>query len=430
MHLPKGLTVLVVGGGGREHALVWKIAKSPLVEKVYAAPGNPGMSSVAELVAIKATDVKGLADFAESRSVGLTVVGPESPLILGIVDEFESRGLKIFGPCRAGAALEGSKAFTKDLLRENGIPTAGYETFADYEPAASYVKHLFDHHTRTVVIKADGEAAGKGVYICGSFAEADAALRAVMVDRIFGESGNLVVVEEFLTGQEATLMGIVDGNTLATLIPVQDYKRVFDNDQGPNTGSMGCYSPVPVVSENVRDFVAEEIMVPTLAALKRKGIPYRGVLYAGVILTEAGPKLLEYNCRFGDPETQVVMPMMETDLVEIMLAAVEGRLDETEIKWYNKKAVCVVIASGGYPGDYDTGMPIDGLLDAESAGAIVFHAGTKNQDGAIVTAGGRVLGVTALGDDYQDAIERAYAAADKIHFDKMHMRRDIGRRLL
>lgn len=428
--MPERLTVLVVGGGGREHALVWKIAKSPLVEKIYAAPGNPGMASLAELVPIKVTDVKALADFAVSHNVGLTVIGPESPLIVGVVDEFESRGLKVFGPCRAAAALEGSKAFTKDLLRENCIPTASYETFADYEPAEHYVQELFAKGVQTIVIKADGEAAGKGVYICSSFEEADSALRAVMVDRIFGASGNLVVVEEFLVGQEATLMGIVDGNTLATLIPVQDYKRVFDNDEGPNTGSMGCYSPVPVVSEAIRDFVAEEIMVPTLTALKRKGIPYKGVLYAGVILTEDGPKLLEYNCRFGDPETQVVMAMMESDLVEVMLAAVEGRLDETEIKWYNKKAVCVVIASGGYPGDYDTGMPISGLSDAESAGAIVFHAGTKTADGAIVTGGGRVLGVTALGDDYEDAIRRAYAAADKIHFDKMHMRRDIGARLL
>ncbi|MDO8587028.1 MAG: phosphoribosylamine--glycine ligase [Armatimonadota bacterium] len=424
------MKVLVVGGGGREHALAWKIAQSPLVEKLYCAPGNPGMATVAERVDIKATDLKALADFAEANDIGLTVVGPESPLIAGIVDEFESRGLRIFGPCKAAAALEGSKAFTKDLLRENNIPTAAYETFSEYGPASSFVKDHFSFSVEPVVVKADGEAAGKGVYICQEAAEADEALRAVMVDRVFGESGNKAVVEEFLTGQEATIMGLVDGGTLATLIPVQDYKRVFDNDEGPNTGSMGCYAPVPVVTEDVRDFVAEKIMVPTMAALKRKGIVFKGMLYAGVILTDSGPKLLEYNVRFGDPETQVVLPLMESDLVETMLAVVEGRLDEIEIRWYNKKAVCVVIASGGYPGDYETGMPIDGLPDAESAGAIVFHAGTKTDNGKIVTGGGRVLGVTALGSDYREAIAKAYVAADRIHFDKMHMRRDIGRRLL
>lgn len=429
------LTVLVVGGGGREHALVWKIAQSPLVEKIYCAPGNPGMTNIAERVDIKVTDIKALADFAEGKVVGLTVVGPETPLILGIVDEFESRGLRIFGPCKAAAALEGSKAFTKDLLKEIGAPSAAYEKFSEYEPALAYVKYRMyeccDHVSAgTLVIKADGEAAGKGVYICHTVEEADAALRAVMVDRVFGDSGNQVVVEEYLVGQEATIMGLVDGETLATFVPVQDYKRVFDNDEGPNTGSMGCYSPVPVVTDEIRDFAAEKIMVPTLAALKRKGITFKGVLYAGVILTDDGPKLLEYNCRFGDPETQVIMPLLESDLVEIMLAVVEGRLDGTEIRWYNKKAVCVVIASGGYPGDYETGMPIDGLADAESAGAIVFHAGTKTRNGDVVTGGGRVLGITALGDDYRQAIAKAYVAADKVKFDKMHMRRDIGRRLL
>ena len=424
------LKTLVIGGGGREHALVWKIAQSPRVEKIYCAPGNPGIAVLAECVDIKPGDVKSLADFAEQNAVDLSVVGPESPLIAGVVDEFETRGLAIFGPCKAAAALEGSKAFTKDLLKDNDIPTAAYETFSAYDEAEAYVEDHFLQNASPIVVKADGEAAGKGVYICHSVSEALAGLEAAMVDRVFGASGERVVVEEYLEGPEATIMGLVDGDTLATLIPVQDYKRVFDNDEGPNTGSMGCYAPVPAVTDDVRDFVAEEIMVPTLEALKRRGIPFKGVLYAGVILTNDGPKLLEYNCRFGDPETQVIMPLLESDLVELALAVIDGRLDECEVKWYNKSAVCVVIASGGYPGDYETGKPIDGLEDAASTGAIVFHAGTKTHEGAIVTGGGRVLGVTALGDGYRDAIKRAYTAADKIHFENAHMRRDIGRRLL
>ena len=428
--MSEGMKVLVIGGGGREHALVWKIAQSPLVGKIYAAPGNPGIGVLAECVDIKVTDIKSLADFAETKHIDLTVVGPESPLIVGVVDEFEARGLKIFGPCKAAAALEGSKAFTKDLLRENNIPTASYATFTKHDEAVAYVENHFSNGSQPLVVKADGEAAGKGVYICQNAGEAFAGLKTVMVDRAFGASGDRVVLEEFLVGPEATLMGLVDGGTLATLIPVQDYKRVFDNDEGPNTGSMGCYSPVPAVTDDVRDYIADKIMVPTLSALRRKGIPFKGVLYAGVILTSDGPKLLEYNCRFGDPETQVVMAMMESDLVEAMLAVIDGRLDEIQIKWYNRTAVCVVIASGGYPGDYETGKPIDGLKEAESTGAIVFHAGTKLRDDAVVTGGGRVLGITALGDDYQEAIDRAYAAADMIHFDKAHMRRDIGRRLL
>jgi phosphoribosylamine---glycine ligase len=428
--LAQGLKVLVVGGGGREHALVWKIAQSALVGKLYCAPGNPGISALAECVDIKATDIKALADFAEANKIDLTVVGPESALGVGVVDEFTSRGLAIFGPSKAAAQIEVSKVFSKSLMIENSIPTGGFEVFEDPDKAAAYVESIAGKTNNPIPVKADGEAAGKGAIMARTKEEALQAIDLIMRQRAFESSGDRIVIEEFLDGQEATIMGLVDGETLATLIPVQDYKRVFDNDEGPNTGSMGCYSPVPVVTEDVLDVVAKDIMIPTLRALKKKGITYKGVLYCGLALTSKGPKVIEFNSRFGDPEAQVVLPLMESDLVEAMLAIEDGRLDEIEIKWYNKSAVCVVVASGGYPGEYQTGMPITGLDDAEALGAIVFHAGTKFHNGDVVTGGGRVLGVTALGHDYREAIVKAYAAVDRIHFDKMHTRRDIGRRLL
>lgn len=424
------LNVLVIGSGGREHALVWKISQSLRVDKVYCAPGNAGTALVGENFAAKVTEFDKLIGFAKEKQIDLVVVGPETPLIAGVVDAFEAVGIPAFGPSKEAAQLEGSKVFTKELLEESGIPTGGFLKLDDPEKAASEVRKHFSTHTGPIVIKADGEAAGKGVVIATNEADALEAIDSMMVRKVFGASGDRIIIEEFLEGQEASLMAFVDGEHVAPMVPAQDYKRAYDADQGPNTGGMGCYSPVPVVTPEVYDFVIEKIIRPTISALAKRGIHYRGILYAGIILTADGPKLLEYNCRFGDPETQVVLPLLETDLVDIFEAAIEGRLDAVEIKWYNRKAVCVVLASGGYPGDYDTGVPINGLAGAESAGAIVFHAGTRVIDGRIATAGGRVLGVTATGDTFKDAVDRAYSAVREIRFDKMHYRTDIGARVI
>lgn len=424
------LNILVIGSGGREHTLAWKISQSPRVAKIFCAPGNAGTAALGVNVAIKPTEFDKLVDFCKSNAVDLVVVGPETPLIAGISNRFDAEGIPIFGPSLEAAQVEGSKVFTKELLAENGIPTAGFETFDNAETAIDAIKKHFKENSDPLVIKADGEAAGKGVIIAKSEAEALDAIDAMMVQKIFGASGDRVIIEEFLVGQEASLMAFVDGNTVAPMVPAQDYKRAYEGDEGPNTGGMGCYSPVPAVTEEIYDLALARIICPTISGLKKKGIHYRGVLYAGIILTNAGPKLIEYNCRFGDPETQVVLPRLETDLIDIIEAAVEGKLDEIEIKWYNRKAVCVVLASGGYPGDYQHGLPIEGIPDAEATGAIVFHAGTKENDGDIVTSGGRVLGVTATGDTFRSAVGSAYEAVDKIHFDNMHFRKDIGARVV
>jgi len=424
------LRILVVGGGGREHALAWKLAQSRRVARVFCAPGNAGTAAIGENLPGKPTEFDRLIGSAKDRSIDLAIVGPETPLIAGIVDAFEAAGIPAFGPSKAAAQLEGSKVFTKRLLAESGIPTGAFKVIADAGEAASEVRRHFASSDRPLVIKADGEAAGKGVIIAANETEGLRAVDAMMVRRIFGASGDRVVLEEYLEGQEASLMAFVDGEQVAPMLPAQDYKRIHDGDSGPNTGGMGCYCPVPSVTPEVFNFALNRIIRPTLAALTGKGIHYRGVLYAGIILTTDGPKLLEYNCRFGDPETQVVLPLLETDLVDVIEAALEGRLDAASIRWYNRKSVCVVVASGGYPGDYDTGVPISGLADAECAGAVVFHAGTKTTDGRIVTSGGRVLGVTAMGDTFRDAVEGAYAAVRKIRFDGMYHRKDIGRRVL
>ncbi|HOM70857.1 MAG TPA: phosphoribosylamine--glycine ligase, partial [Armatimonadota bacterium] len=371
-----------------------------------------------------------IIQFSRERAVDLVVVGPETPLIAGLADALESEGVAVFGPSRAAAQIEGSKVFTKQLLAENGITTGTFTVFSNPDEAASEIRQHFAEGRGPLVIKADGEAAGKGVVIAEN---EDAALQAIdqmMVRKVFGASGERIIIEEYLVGQEASLMVFADGEKVAPMTPAQDYKRAYDGDKGPNTGGMGCYSPVPALTPDLYDFAVKNIIQPTLSALMKKGIHYKGVLYAGLILTEDGPKLLEYNCRFGDPETQVVLPLLETDLVDVMEAVVEGRLDEIEIKWYNRRAVCVVLASGGYPGDYDTGFPINGLADAESAGAIVFHAGTKIADGQIVTAGGRVLGITAISDTFADAVSKAYSAVEKIRFQNMYYRKDIGARVL
>jgi len=424
------LKVLVVGSGGREHALVWKLAQSKSVGKIYALPGNAGIGQVAERVPGSVMDISAAADFAERQSIDLTIIGPESPLIAGIVDEFERRHLTVFGPNKEAAQMEGSKVFAKRLMLDNGIPTGGCEVFDDPAKASAYIDSIAGKTSDPIVVKADGEAAGKGVFIAKTKTDALRAVDIIMNRRAFGASGDRVVVEEFLDGQEATLMFFVDGETFVPMVPAQDYKRINDNDEGPNTGGMGCYCPVPVLPPDLQKSIIDTIVKPTLRALRAKGIHFKGVLYCGLALTSKGPKVIEFNARFGDPETQVVLPLLETDLADICLAAALGKLDSVPVSWYDKKALCVVMASGGYPGDYEKGKPISGIDEAEKAGAIVFHAGTESRDGEIVTSGGRVLGVTGVGNSYRECIETAYAGVNAISFDKAHFRRDIGRRLM
>ncbi len=424
------LKVLVIGGGGREHALVWKLAQSEQVSRLFCAPGNAGIARYAECVPLAATDGEGLLRFAVENGIDLTVVGPEVPLIAGIVDLFEQRGLRIFGPAREPALLEGSKAYAKGLMLRHGIPTAHFAAFTSQEAASYYCRSHFGAQANApLVVKADGEAAGKGVFICRSDDEAQAALTQIMAERVFGESGDTVVVEEFLEGEEASLMAFTDGTTIVPMLPVQDHKRALDGDEGPNTGGMGCYAPVPAVSPALYQQAVDQILRPAVEAIRESGIPYKGVLYAGIIIAPDGSlKTLEFNCRFGDPETQVVLPLLETDLVDILLGVTDARLDEVEVRWKPQSAVCVVLASGGYPGAYATGLPIEGLEQVSHLSDVVaFHAGTRFDDeGRVVTAGGRVLGVSALGDDFAQARARAYAAVKNISFDHMHIRTDIG----
>lgn len=421
------MKILVIGGGGREHALVWKIAQSRKVSKIYAAPGNAGIAELAECVPIKATDVESLANFAERNHIDLTVVGPESPLIAGVVDVFEERGLAIFGPSKEPARLEGSKVYAKEVMRRYHIPTAEFSAFSDAGAAADYVHQRFSEGAKGLVVKADGEAAGKGVFVVHQVDEAIEVIRSLMEERVLGEAGARIVIEEVLAGEEASLMAFTDGVTVLPMPPVQDYKRALDHDMGANTGGMGSICPLRIVTPELQQQALERIIHPAIRATRDAGIPFRGVLYAGTMVTEEGVKTLEFNVRFGDPETQVVLPLLENDLVEVMQAAVECRLDEITLQWKPRYAVCVVIASGGYPGKYETGFPIEGLEKAsEIPECVVFHAGTKREGGKIVTAGGRVLGVTALGDSLARARGRAYEAVRCIRFDYMHYREDIG----
>ncbi len=423
------MKVLVIGSGGREHAIAWKLKQSPSVEKIYALPGNAGSGLVAERVPGSAMDINGAVDFAAREKIDLTIVGPESPLIAGMADEFERRGLKVFGPNEEAAQMEGSKVFAKRLMLDNGIPTGGCEVFTDPDKAETYIKTIASKTGQPIVVKADGEAVGKGVFVAPTVDEALKGVDVIMRQRAFGDSGDRIVIEEYLDGPEATFMCFVDGEKFVPMVPSQDHKRAFDNDEGPNTGGMGCYSPVPAFTDEIRAQVIDTIVKPTLKALAAKGIHYKGVLYVGLALTSNGPKVIEFNSRFGDPEAQVVFPLMNADLAQVCLAVAEGRLDESAVNWYNKKAVCVVIASGGYPGDYEKGKLISGIEDAEAAGTIVFHAGTETRDGDLVTSGGRVLGVTALGDTFREAIDLAYAGCDRITFDGARYRRDIAHRV-
>lgn len=417
------MKVLIVGGGGREHALAWKIAQSPLVEQLYCAPGNGGIAALAQCIPTKAMDFDGIIHFAKSERIDLVVVAPDDPLAAGLVDVLEKEGVRAFGPLKNAAILEGSKAFSKDLMRKYNIPTGGYEVFDNLDAALAYLSGA----SYPTVIKADGLALGKGVVIAQNKEEAVKAVYEMMSDKVFGSAGDRIVVEEFLSGPEVSILAFTDGKTVIPMVSSQDHKRALDNDRGLNTGGMGTFSPSKLYTDELNDFCMQKIYIPTIQAMNSEKRTFKGVLYFGLILTADGPKVLEYNARFGDPETQVVLPRLKTDIVEIFNAIIDERLDSVKIEWEDNAAVCVILASGGYPGKYQTGLEITGLEEAETdSSVVVFHAGTKLESGSYFTAGGRVLGVTAVADNMDNAREKAYAAVDKIHFDGMHFRRDIG----
>ncbi|MDD2928042.1 MAG: phosphoribosylamine--glycine ligase [Candidatus Omnitrophica bacterium] len=422
------MRILVIGSGGREHALAWKIAQSKLCTKLFCAPGNAGIAQIAECVNIQVEDIGGLLEFVEKEKIDLTVVGPEIPLSLGIVDEFSRYGLKIFGPKRAAARLEASKIFSKELMAKYNVPTAHFKIFDDLQEAQRYIERI----GAPCVVKADGLAAGKGVVVAKTTNEAKQAAVAMMQERVFGESGNRIIIEECLQGEEVSIIVITDSKEVRALASSQDHKRVFDNDSGPNTGGMGAYSPAPIVTPELFREIMDKVIFPTLGGLAKEGIDYRGVLYAGIMLTKDGPKTLEFNARFGDPETQAILPRLKSDLLEIMLATAEQKLNRIKaLEWDARTCVCVVCASGGYPGSYEKGKEIFGLdKAAEVQDVVVFHAGTKSMGNRVITHGGRVLGVTGLGRTVSEAMEKAYAAVRKISFRGMHYRHDIGRKAL
>lgn len=422
------MNILIVGGGGREHAIAAALKKSPKVEKLYCAPGNGGISKLAECFPVKATDIDGMVELAEKLKPDYVFVAPDDPLVLGMVDRLNAAGFKTFGPRANAAILEGSKAFSKSLMKKYGIPTAEYETFTDEEKAVEYIKQK---NSFPAVIKADGLALGKGVIIAQNFEEAKAAVHSMLVDGKFGKSGSEIVIEEFMEGAEVTVLAFTDGKTVKPMISSMDHKRAYDNDEGLNTGGMGTIAPNPLYTPLIAAQCMERIFKPTIAAMNAEGRPFKGCLYFGLMLTPQGAKVVEYNCRFGDPETQVVLPLLETDLTEIIEAIWEERLDALEIKWSESSCACVVIASGGYPEKYETGKVISGLDEnGNAAGVQVYHAGTKLENGEFLTAGGRVLGVTATGETLRAALDKAYQATEKITFDKAHYRRDIGKRAL
>ncbi len=417
------MKVLVIGGGGREHAIVWKLAQSDKVSKIYCAPGNGGISELAECVDIGVMDFDKQTAFAKKNEIDLTVVAPDDPLAAGAVDAFKAAGLRAFGPDKAAAIIEGSKAFSKDLMKKYGIPTAAYETFDNSAAAIDYIK---SQNKFPVVVKADGLALGKGVIIAKTLDEAETAVHDIMDDKIFGAAGGKVVIEEFLTGPEISVLAFTDGKTMKPMVSAQDHKRAYDNDEGPNTGGMGTFSPSRVYTPEVADECMNNIFLPTMKAMNAEDRTFKGVLYFGLMKTADGVKVIEYNCRFGDPETQVVLPRLKTDLFDIMNAVVDERLADIEIEWSDEACVCVVMASGGYPKSYQKGYKIDGIKQAESLGATVFHAGTKLDGTDVLTNGGRVLGVTATGEDLDEAIKKAYEYVDVISFKDAHFRHDIG----
>jgi len=422
------MQVLVIGSGGREHAIVWKLAQSPRVEKIYCAPGNGGIAEKAELVNIKVEDIERLLKFTKENNIDLVVVGPERPLALGIVDLFGSEGIKIFGPTKELARMESSKAFSKELMKRFGVPTADFKIFKDSEAAKDYIRTK----GTPIVIKADGLAFGKGVIVAKEKEEALGAVANIMDFKLFGSAGDLVIIEECLEGEEASILVISDGNDYVCLASSQDHKRVFDDDKGPNTGGMGAYSPAPVVTDAIFSEIKDKVLSPIIKGLAQEGKFYKGVLYAGLMITKEGPKVLEFNVRFGDPETQAILPRMETDLVDVIEASIDGTLGKLgDLKWRPDVCVCVVMAAGGYPGDYKKGMEIKGLDElAGLRDVMVFHAGTRRDDSKVLSDGGRVLGVTALGSDIENAIKRSYDAASRINFEGAHYRRDIGAKAL
>ncbi|MBI5286285.1 MAG: phosphoribosylamine--glycine ligase [Deltaproteobacteria bacterium] len=433
------MKLLVIGSGGREHAIVWKMAQSKRVKKIFCAPGNPGIGELAECVNIRADDINGLKAFAVKKGIDLTVVGPELPLTLGIVDGFEEAGLKIFGPSRMAAEIEGSKVFAKNLMQRYGIPTATYHVFDNPDDARVYV----EAYPPPMVIKADGLAGGKGVIVCKTREETLSAIELIMREKAFGKAGDRVVIEEFLKGQEASFLALTDGKTVLPLAPAQDHKAVYDGDKGPNTGGMGAYSPAPSITPRLQDRVMKEIMIPTVEAMKAEGRPYKGVLYAGLMITKDGPKVLEFNCRFGDPEAQPILMRMKGNLLGVLMATISGRLSRVNLEWDRRSAVCVVMASRGYPGGYRMGDEIKGLdkvsrmpvpapmlRGKQGKDVVIFHAGTAIKGGRLVTSGGRVLGVTAVGMGIRKAIERVYKAISVISWKGVHYRKDIGAKAL
>ena len=417
------MNILVIGSGGREHALYWKLMESPQTEKIYVLPGNPGMG---EAINISVTDNAAILRFAKEKKIDLVVVGPEIPLINGLVDELEAAGIRTFGPRAKAAEIEGSKAFAKNLMKKYGIPTARYEVFTEAESARAYIRK----EGAPIVVKADGLAAGKGVIVAETIQEALDAIDAIMENNSFGDAGTRIVIEEFMEGEEASLLAFTDGKVIRPMISAQDHKRAYDGDKGPNTGGMGTYAPAPVMTAKMTERAVDEILKPTIAAMAKEGRPYHGCLYLGLMVTSEGPKVVEFNARFGDPETQVVLPLLDGDLVQIMCACTDGTLSDVPIHWKDGAAVCVVLAAGGYPASYEKGHEIHGIRDAEDTGALVFHAGTAKRDGKIVTNGGRVLSVVGIGEDIASAVKNSYAAVEKISFKDAYYRKDIAHRAL
>lgn len=415
------MKVLVVGSGGREHAIIWKLKQDKQVDEIYCASGNAGIEEMATCVNIAPTDIDSLVGFAKENRIDLTIIGMDDPLVMGIVDRFEKEGLRIFGPNKKAAMLEGSKAFSKELMKKYQIPTAKYETFDDYKLAVEYIKEIIP----PIVIKVDGLALGKGVYICNTQEEAKQALSEIMQDKKFGTSGNKVVIEEYLEGEEVSILSFCDGKTVIPMVSSKDHKKAYDHDKGPNTGGMGTISPTKAYTKEIEERCIKEIFLPTVEALNKEGITYKGIIYFGLMLTKDGPKVIEYNARFGDPEAQVLLPRLETNLLDIINACIDEELDKIHIEWKTKEAICVILASGGYPGSYEKGNEITGLKDIDKQSTIVFHAGTKQVDGKIVTNGGRVLGITTLADDLEKATKIVYSMVNRINFKGKQYRTDV-----